>query len=139
MAAREREIQERLAALSPAEQERVLGYIREVGGERPELKPGRDLLRFAGIWTEEEAEEISKAIEEGCEKVDPDGWRAEGPLAAEGTARAFRDAIAAGRLPSEGVSGEVLRSFFGVWTPEEGAEMWNAIEEECRRVDPDAW
>ena len=75
MAAREREIQERLAALTPAEQERVLGYIREISGEPLRGEPGRNLLRFAGIWTDEEAEEISRAIEEGCEKVDPDGWR----------------------------------------------------------------
>ncbi len=75
MAAREKEIQERLAALTPAEQERVLGYIRQLSGEPPRGEPGRNLLRFAGIWTEEEADEISRAIEEGCEKVDPDGWR----------------------------------------------------------------
>jgi len=75
MAAREKEIHERLAALTPAEQDRVLGYIREINAEPPALKPGSDLLRFAGIWTEEEAEEISKAIEEGCEKVDLDGWK----------------------------------------------------------------
>jgi len=60
-----------------------------------------------------------------------------------GTARAFRDALAAGRLPSDeksaGVPGDALEPFFGIWTPEEGAEMWKAIEEECRRVDPDGW
>jgi len=75
MAAREKEIQERLAALTPDEQERVLGYIREISGKPRELKPGSDLLRFAGIWTEEEADEISKAIEEGCERVDLEGWK----------------------------------------------------------------
>ena len=76
MAGREQEIHEQIAALAPAEQDRVLEVIPEIRGEpvRGE-KPGRDLLRFAGIWTEEEAEEISRAIEEGCEKVDPDGWR----------------------------------------------------------------
>ena len=36
--------------------------------------PGRDLLRFAGIWTAEEADEVRRAIEEECEKVDPDAW-----------------------------------------------------------------
>ncbi|HEY0154355.1 MAG TPA: hypothetical protein VGB92_20250 [Longimicrobium sp.] len=65
------------------------------------------------------------------------------PVVADGTARAFRDAIAAGCLPSdgkpEGVPGEALKPFFGIWTPEEGAEMWKAIEEECRCVDPDGW
>jgi hypothetical protein len=64
-------------------------------------------------------------------------------VVSEGTARAFRKAIAARDLPSdgmpEGVTGEALRSFFGTWTAEEGAEMWKVIEEECRRVDPDGW
>jgi hypothetical protein len=59
MAAREREIQARLAALTPAEQDRVLAYLREAGGERFGV-PGSDLLRFAGIWTAEEAEEIRR-------------------------------------------------------------------------------
>jgi len=65
MAARERELHERLASLTAAEQERVLGYIRRISGEPPRGEPGRNLLRFAGIWTEEEADEISRAIEEG--------------------------------------------------------------------------
>ena len=30
---------------------------------------------FAGIWTEEEAEEIKKFIEEGCEQIHPDDWK----------------------------------------------------------------
>jgi hypothetical protein len=67
----------------------------------------------------------------------------ESGVVSEGTARGFRDAIAPGRLPSngkpEGVPGEALKPFFGIWTPEEGAEMWKVIEEECRRVDRDGW
>jgi hypothetical protein len=74
MAPREKEIQERLAALTPEEQDRVLDYVRELSGEPRRGEPGRNLLRFAGIWTEEEADEISRAIEDGCEKVNPDGW-----------------------------------------------------------------
>ncbi len=30
---------------------------------------------FAGIWTEEEADEIKKIIEEGCGQIDPDDWK----------------------------------------------------------------
>lgn len=30
---------------------------------------------FAGIWTEEEAEEIKRSIEESCEQIDPDDWK----------------------------------------------------------------
>ncbi len=64
---------------------------------------------------------------------------AEAPAAPAGTARAFRDALAAGHLRPARAAGEDLKPFFGIWTPEEGAEMWKAIEEECRRVDPDGW
>lgn len=30
---------------------------------------------FAGIWTEEEAEEIKKHIDEGCGQIDPNEWK----------------------------------------------------------------
>jgi hypothetical protein len=31
-------------------------------------------LRFSGIITEEDAQAMSQAIEEGCEQVDTDEW-----------------------------------------------------------------
>jgi nucleotide-binding universal stress UspA family protein len=34
--------------------------------------PGRDLLRFAGIWTDEEADEMTRVIEDAFERVEPD-------------------------------------------------------------------
>ncbi|GGC21119.1 hypothetical protein GCM10011386_11330 [Parapedobacter defluvii] len=30
---------------------------------------------FSGIWSKEEAEEIERAIEEGCETIHPDDWK----------------------------------------------------------------
>jgi len=75
MAARKKEVHERLTGLTPMEQERVPDDVRASSAEPVRGEPGRNLLRFAGIWTEEEAEEISRAIEEGCEKVDLDGWK----------------------------------------------------------------
>ena len=35
---------------------------------------GADLLKFAGSFEEAELIKMSKAIEEGCEKVDPSEW-----------------------------------------------------------------
>ena len=32
-------------------------------------------IDFAGIWTEEEAEEIKSLIEESCEQINPDDWK----------------------------------------------------------------
>lgn len=34
-----------------------------------------NLRSFAGIWTEEEANEIEKIIEESCETINPDDWK----------------------------------------------------------------
>jgi hypothetical protein len=30
---------------------------------------------FLGVWTKEEAAEIEKIFEEGCEQIDHDGWK----------------------------------------------------------------
>ncbi|HWK98503.1 MAG TPA: hypothetical protein VNQ55_01085 [Parapedobacter sp.] len=30
---------------------------------------------FSGIWSKEEAEEVERAIEEGCETIHPDDWK----------------------------------------------------------------
>jgi len=35
---------------------------------------GKSLLRFAGILDPSSAQEMRQAIEEGCERVDPDEW-----------------------------------------------------------------
>ena len=40
----------------------------------PEGTPGCELLRFSGIITEEDAQAMSQAIEEGCEQVNTDEW-----------------------------------------------------------------
>lgn len=40
----------------------------------PEGTPGYALLRFSGIITEEDAQAMGQAIEEGCEQVDIDEW-----------------------------------------------------------------
>jgi hypothetical protein len=74
MAELEREIHERISALTPGQQRRVLEYIDTLAGERPRGVPGHTLERFAGIWTKEEADEVMRVIEEHCERVDPNGW-----------------------------------------------------------------
>lgn len=104
MATSEREIHERIAALTPAQKRRVMDYLGD-RSEPPRVKPGeewhralsgisdetaselrtelaadrrvtgtpgRDLLRFAGIWTDEEANEMKRLIEDAFERVEPD-------------------------------------------------------------------
>lgn len=36
---------------------------------------GKGFKDFAGIWTEKEADEISKIIEDNCEQINPDDWK----------------------------------------------------------------
>ena len=35
----------------------------------------KNIKDFAGIWTKEEADEMTRIIEEGCEQIDPDDWK----------------------------------------------------------------
>jgi len=34
----------------------------------------RRFSRFAGVWSDEDAAQISKAIEQGCEQIDASQW-----------------------------------------------------------------
>ncbi|HET6231443.1 MAG TPA: hypothetical protein VFE05_15320 [Longimicrobiaceae bacterium] len=73
MAALEREIIERLAALAPNQQKQVLEFVRGLD-EAPKRGSGESLLRFAGALPPEDVAAMARAIEEGCENVDPHGW-----------------------------------------------------------------
>ena len=105
MATSEGEIQQRIAALTPAQKRRVLDYLgnrneapRVMPGEEwfqdlsgiseeaaCELRealaadrrvtgtPGHELMRFFGIWTTEEADEMRRLIEDERVRMEPDG------------------------------------------------------------------
>jgi hypothetical protein len=68
------EILKELDRLSPELQRQVLDFVRALSPSVPEGVPGKELLRFAGILTPEEAELMEQAIEEGCERVEPGEW-----------------------------------------------------------------
>jgi hypothetical protein len=74
MSAVERELQSRIAQLGPEEKRRLLEYTRTLGTSRPRGTPGSALRPLFGSISEEDARQMSKAIEEGCEQVDADGW-----------------------------------------------------------------
>ena len=74
MSAVERELQQRLSRLGPAEKRRGLEFARALGEPPGGGTPGAALLRFAGSIPAEDVREMADAIEEGCEQVDPDGW-----------------------------------------------------------------
>jgi hypothetical protein len=68
MSAVERELQQRLSRLGPAERRQVLEYVRALGEPR-QGTPGVGLLRFAGTIPPDDLREMADAIKEGCEQV----------------------------------------------------------------------
>ena len=67
-----REILSELTSLNPDQQHEVLGFVRSL--KLPAGAAGTSLLRFAGVIDRADLKEISDAIEEGCERISPDGW-----------------------------------------------------------------
>jgi hypothetical protein len=55
-------------------QKQVLIFAKNLKSPTPRGTPGRELLRFAGTISKEDAQEMMKAIEEECEKIDYDEW-----------------------------------------------------------------
>jgi hypothetical protein len=63
-----------LNGLPAAEQRRVVDFARALSATRPHGARGEDLLQFAGAISQEDLARMSAAIEDACEKVDPDAW-----------------------------------------------------------------
>jgi len=59
---------EHVERVSDSQQRQVLDFARRLAG--PSGVRGRDLLHFAGSIDPADLEAMSKAIQEGCEKVD---------------------------------------------------------------------
>ena len=55
-------------------QEQVLSFVKNLKSATPQGTPGRELLRFAGTISDEDAQDMMKAIEEGCERIDYNEW-----------------------------------------------------------------
>ncbi len=62
-----------LAGMSGDQQRRVLDFARSLAAS-PDGVAGKDLLRFAGAIEKEDLQTMSRTIEVGCEKIDPDEW-----------------------------------------------------------------
>ena len=67
-------ITEQIEHLPSEFQRRVLDFVEALAKSRPRGEPGANLLRFAGSLDPQSAQEMRAAIEEGCERVDPDEW-----------------------------------------------------------------
>jgi len=68
------EIAEGVQRMSLQDQLRVRAYIQALVNMRPRGTPGTALLRLAGTLGDEDAREMSEAIQTGCEQVGRDGW-----------------------------------------------------------------
>ncbi len=68
------QILEQLNRLDPAQQKRVLAFVRVLAGAAPVGAEGPELLRFAGAIPLEDLKVMAQGIEEECERVDFDEW-----------------------------------------------------------------
>lgn len=67
-------LHEHVLQLSLGQKRQVLDFARALAVARPIGVPGHSLLQFAGHFEEDELSAIDRAIQNACEKVDPDGW-----------------------------------------------------------------
>jgi hypothetical protein len=68
------DIREEVERLPVKRQRQVLAFARALSGGLPRGVPGKMLLRFAGTIDKASLDAMEKAIEEGCEQVNPDEW-----------------------------------------------------------------
>ena len=68
------EIVDRLDKLNPSQQKQILNYVLSFLGEPIRGTPGKELLKFVGLFPPEDLEQIKRAIEEDCGKIDASEW-----------------------------------------------------------------
>ena len=68
------ELLKHLAQLPASTQQQVLDYARSLAVSAPQGVPTKGILSLAGCMTREEADEMLRAIEEDCERIDPNEW-----------------------------------------------------------------
>jgi hypothetical protein len=71
----QREILEQLEQLAEVQQKQVLEFAQSLASSKPLGEPGANLLRWAGLIPPDDLREMERAIEEGCEQVDENGWQ----------------------------------------------------------------
>jgi len=70
----ERELSTCLGRLPVERQRQVLEFARTLATPPPQGVRGSTLLQFAGTIDESDLEAMSRAIEDGCERIDADEW-----------------------------------------------------------------
>ncbi len=70
----EKDVLEEIHKLAEEQQRRVLEFARSLAQSGPRGVPGRDLLPFAGTIDKDDLQEMTQAIDAGCERVDSHEW-----------------------------------------------------------------
>lgn len=70
----ERELLDEVSRLSEPDLRRVLEFARSLPRSTPWGEPPSRLLSMVGLIPSVDLAEMSRAIEEGCEQVDPDAF-----------------------------------------------------------------
>ena len=68
------EITQRLDKLTPGQQKQILNSVLSFLGEPIRGIPGKELLKFVGLFPPEDLEQIKQAIEEDCGQIDESEW-----------------------------------------------------------------
>ncbi len=68
------EIVESIKQLDDEQKKIVMQFVDHLKSPKIKGTCGKDLIRFSGVLSREEAEEMMRVIEEDCERIDWDGW-----------------------------------------------------------------
>jgi hypothetical protein len=72
MSTLKRQLFDELHKLAPAQQARVLDYARSLSSTKG--VKGESLLHFSKTIESADLQQMSSAIEEGCEQINPNEW-----------------------------------------------------------------
>ena len=70
----EKELHEQITRLKEDQQLRLLEFARSLADPRGKGEAGRTLLRFAGTIEKDDIVTIGTAIDDGCERINPNEW-----------------------------------------------------------------
>ena len=64
-----------IEAVLKTEDENVLSEVEKIISKSSDQKKKISAFDFVGILSKEDADLMEKAIEEGCEQINPDDWK----------------------------------------------------------------
>ncbi|MFL5242807.1 MAG: hypothetical protein ACJ8FY_11920 [Gemmataceae bacterium] len=68
------QVLDQMKDLPARQQRRVLEFVRALAASTPTGVPGKKLVPFAGTIPADQVKELERLIDEGCERIDVNGW-----------------------------------------------------------------